>query len=247
MDQYRYAEIAAIEDRYWWHAARRSILRKVLNSLHLGADALILEAGCGSGGNLSLLSEYGTLRAFEPNDTARDMANRRNLMQVEKGALPSDIPFSEKFDLIVLLDVLEHIEDDRATLERLQKHLKSEGRILLTVPAFQFLWSGHDVSAHHQRRYTFGDLREKLQKVGFSVEYGTYFNTVLLPAVFILRKLQSLYARAGGERRIPPWPLNRLLISIFSCETLFLPKFRFPFGVSLLMIARPAWPAQGHR
>lgn len=239
MDPDKFREVAKIEERYWWHVARRRILQKVLDSLGLRPGARLLEAGCGSGGNLSLLARFGELHAFEPDDLARAMANRRAVIRVEKGALPSAVPFAGPFDLIVMLDVLEHIDDDVEALLGLRRHLGEGGRLLLTVPAFAALWSHHDVIAHHRRRYSLSSLQRTLQSAGFAVEYATYFNSLLFPLVYLAKKAGNFSRPRGGDRRVPPSPLNRLLTAVFASERFLLPRCRLPFGVSALVVAHP--------
>lgn len=160
MDPKLYQQMAALEDKHWWFVARRKILDKVIAQLNLPDKAEIFEAGCGSGGNLAMLARHGQVYAMELDDVARSFALRRQLAKISSGRLPDDIPYEERsFDLIVLLDVLEHLDEDAATLLALRSQLKSEGWLLITVPAYAFLWSQHDVSNHHKRRYVMRQLQ----------------------------------------------------------------------------------------
>ena len=240
MDPAYYAEYAAAEDAHWWFVARRRILSRVLSRLKLPADAVILEAGCGTGGNLAMLARHGRLRAFEIDDGAQAVANRRGVTDVAAGALPEPIPFEgERFDLVAMLDVLEHVADDRGALVNLRGRLKPGGRLLLTVPAYRFLWSRHDEVNHHQRRYTRGPLVRLVQETGLDVRHASYFNTLLFPLVLGVRLLGNLLGRDEGSDLAMPSPrVNKLLTDVFASERYVVPSRAFPFGVSILLVAQ---------
>lgn len=233
-----YTEMAALEDRHWWFVARRRILDKMLAGLPLPSDAQILEAGCGTGGNLAMLARYGHVYGMEANAEAIKLASAKGVAEVCAGYLPNDIPFPEKnFDLIVLFDVLEHLDDDAAALSALRARLKPGGWLLVTVPAFPFLWSGHDEIHHHKRRYRARSLRALTESAGYHVRYLSYFNTWLLPLIAVAR-LASGKEGEGSAGSMPNKFLNTLLTKIFASERFFLGHIAFPAGVSLLVMAR---------
>ncbi len=168
---------AELEKCHWWFVARRQILDRVMGSFGLPKDARILEAGCGTGGNLPLLARHGEVFAFDASATARRFAARL-MCEVAAGTLPDQIPFAgEEFDLIVLLDVLEHIADDGSALVALRSRLRPGGRLLITVPALSALWSYHDERHQHFRRYGKGELRARLQDAipAYSSDLLQYF------------------------------------------------------------------------
>jgi SAM-dependent methyltransferase len=243
-----YIEYAILEDKHWWFIGRRRIIEKILNYVNFGNNPDILEVGCGTGGNLSMLSKYGNIYALESNERAIEIANNRGITKVEKGSLPDNIPFKgQKFDLIVMFDVLEHIEDDLETLRILKRSLKPYGKLLLTVPAYQFLWSHQDDICNHKRRYIRRDLEQLINKAGFSILYSTYFNTILFPIVVIVRMFKNVIRSAvgniikiydEGDFKIRSKTLNRLLIKIFSFERHMIPWIVFPFGVSIMLVAQ---------
>lgn len=242
MEREAYSEMNANEDIHWWFVARRSIIKKVLDHyLRNKEKREVLEVGCGSGGNLQMLKAYGNVSALEFDDEARGTANSRNICDVRKGELPNDVPFDNGFDLVCMLDVLEHIDDDLTVLKSIADRLNAGGKLLITVPAYEFFWSEHDVVYHHKRRYIKRQLTRRVSKSGLKVKYATYFNTLLFPIVATVRILNStLRKNSGSDVSLPSMPVSNLLAKIFSSEQVFLPTISFPFGVSILLIAEKA-------
>lgn len=235
-----YARMGEVEDRLWWFVARRRILAAVLERCGLLPNpARVLEAGCGTGGNLGMLSRFGPVSAFEPNEAARGNASRHDRCDVRAGALPDKVPFAgERFDLVAVLDVLEHLDDDEGALRALAERLEPGGLILVSVPAFAFLWSRHDVVHHHKRRYTRRSLLAVAWAAGFEPVSAGYFNTLLFPLIVVWRTVGRLFGLAGDDDTMPsPW-LNRLLGAVFAFERHLVGRLALPFGVSLLLLAR---------
>ena len=145
---------------------------------------------------------------------------------------------AKNFDLIVLLDVLEHIEDDTQSLATIRTLMSDKALILITVPAYQWLWSEHDTLHHHVRRYSKKTLKEKLNVSGFRVKYISYFNTLLFPFALVERMKQRIFSSSNEEAlSMPNKSINYLLEKIFSYEANFINKISFPFGLSLIVIA----------
>ena len=240
MKREAYQEMFLHEDHHWWFVARRKILQRILDRFTPKSSVKkVLEIGCGFGGNLSMLSGYGALNAMEYDDDARAAAAQRHVCQVQAGSLPDNLPYKEKFDLICTLDVVEHIDEDAASIQSMEKLLNPGGTLLVTVPAYQFLWSAHDVANNHKRRYTKSSLRALLKNTRFSVVYCSYFNTFLFPSVLLARALNNLRGKEDEFDVNMPSPLiNNFLATVFSAERLFLPAISFPFGVSLVLVAR---------
>lgn len=235
------------ERDHWWFAARREIVLaqvgRFLGRPAPGRERRVLDIGCGAGGMLAFLEAYGRASGVDASAEAVDMARAQG-GDVRRGALPDDIPFADgTFDLITLLDVLEHVEEDARALDRIRRLLRPDGLLIVTVPAFRFLWSGHDVVNEHRRRYVRAGLALRLREAGFRIERITYFNTLLFPPIAAVRVLGRLRGGAArADQGTVPGPVNGLLRRIFSMEKRLLTAGNLPFGVSLLAVARAGGP-----
>jgi SAM-dependent methyltransferase len=228
-----------LEDEHWWFVARRKIIESLLRSLKLPEDSNILEIGCGTGGNLGMLGGFGGVTGVELDTVAAKLARERDQAVVLEGGLPDSLPdFATDYDLIGLFDVIEHVEDDGASLDALRGLLKPRGRIVLTVPAFPFLWSQHDEENHHFRRYRRRDLENLVAMRGMKLEYASYFNFWLFPPVAAMRLIRKVirYEESWKDMRKPADWLNRLLESVFASERYMIGNLRLPFGVSLIAV-----------
>jgi SAM-dependent methyltransferase len=240
MNPIAYEEMAEVEGNHWWFSGRRAILREVIRNLGLGGTAKILEVGAGTGGNLEMLADFGTVAAVEMDDHARSIAleKTRGRFDIRAGSFPDAVPsFATNFDLICLFDVLEHIDSDVETLGAIRNLLAPRGRVLLTVPAYQWMWSSHDAFLHHKRRYSAAHLRSVVTSAGYRPSKLSYFNTLLFPAAALARIRDRLVlAERPKPTRVPPKPVNHMLAGIFSLERFVLPRMDLPYGVSLLCV-----------
>jgi len=242
MERIIYQKTANHEEKHWWFVGRRLIVEHMLSTLPLQPQANICEIGCGTGGNLELLSRYGQVFGLEMDDEARQFALQRGISPILPGSLPYDIPFADiLFDLIMMMDVLEHVEEDEKSLIEVGKKLQNGGFIFITVPAYQFMWSKHDDLHHHKRRYTKTLLKKKILVAGYNILSMTYFNTLLFPIIAGIRLFKK-YSNSETEDDLamPPIFLNTILTNIFASERHLLPIFPLPFGVSLLAVAQKA-------
>lgn len=239
MEAVAYQSLRDLQDRHWWFVGRRSVLTRLLSRLSLREGARILEAGCGYGGNLGMLARFGEVQAFELDESARRHASASSGIEIASGKLPDQVGFpGEAFELIVLLDVLEHIEEDVESLRALRERLAPGACIAVTVPAFPWLWSTHDEVHHHKRRYTRAGLRRALSEAGFeAIELG-YFNSILFPLAVAHRCAARLLGRHGGTDAMPHPVLNRIFAKLFALERHWIGRVPLPPGLSLYAIAR---------
>ena len=236
-----YAAVHAEEDRaHWWFQGRRAvILEEMARWLPAGARRLT-EIGCGSGGMLEALTRFGPAVGVETDGGLRARAHERGL-DVRPGALPHRIPLeAARWDAVCLFDVLEHVEDEAGALETCRRLLAPGGRLFVTVPAYAWLWSAHDVRLGHRRRYTAGSLRRAAEAAGFVVERLTYFNTLLALPIIVVRLVRVALRRPGHDLDRPAPALNRLLARCFAAEARLLRVAAAPFGISILLVARAA-------
>lgn len=242
MERAIYDRMAEIDAEHWWFAARRRIVSALIaKQVPLGPEAHILEVGAGTGSNFAMLREFGRIEAIEPDASARSLASRRGGFTVSGGLLPHSVDLPDRrYDLIVLLDVLEHIDDDAGSLRVLRDKLAPGGRMVLTVPAAPWLWSAHDVAHHHKRRYTARTLRAVLGAGGFRVRHFSHFNTLLYPLVALARIVSRLRGKQGGDDRMPPAPANWALEHVFAAERYWVTRASLPLGLSLLAVVEPA-------
>lgn len=242
MDPKAYLEMADTEERHWWFMGRRAILKSVIGTFGLPPEASILEVGSGTGGNLEMLAEFGAVKAMEMDPAARAIALRKTSgrFDVQYGRCPDEIAFVDhRFNLICMFDVLEHIDADVQTLAALKGSLARDGRMLITVPAFQWLWSVHDEFLHHKRRYSAAQLAKTITAAGLRLERLSYFNTLLFPLAVAARLQDRILRRRGASGvAMPGAYVNSMLHRVFGAEHLLLKKMNLPFGVSLLAVLR---------
>ena len=230
------------EDRHWWYRGRRTVLDGVIADLGLPRGARILDAGCGSGRNMIELAPYGSVTGVELSETSVALARERDAGEVVAGSV-LEMPFADdSFDLAVSLDVIEHLEDDLTALRELRRTVAPGGSLLVTVPAYQWLWSGHDEINHHHRRYTRRSLQRVAERAGWHQTRTTYFNSLLLPVAIVLRVLDRVNTKtteSSLDLWVPPEPLNWLLQRPLAIEAALIRRGgRIPAGLSLLAVFR---------
>ena len=239
MDRIVYDRMAAHDSTHWWYRARREILADYLTRMAaLSKDARILEIGCGTGHNLPMLARFGSVEAIEIDPVAREIASERLGKPVLAAPLP-ELPGIERgvYDLIAVLDVVEHIEDDVAALRAMGDCLKPGGKILIAVPAHQWMWSAHDVVNHHHRRYSKATLGKAIAAAGLGHNGLRYFNSLLFPLAAAARVAGRLTGRDDSDDSPPPEPLNMLFETIFGMERHLVGRVPLPPGVSIVTLA----------
>lgn len=240
MERVVFERMAEQDQHHWWFVARRRILAEVIRRLvQLPKRARVLEVGCGTGHNLEMLGAFGKLDACELDAIARGMASDRLGRPVLEARLPDLSMFKTgSYDLIAVLDVLEHVPDDLSSLAAIRELLKPGGALLLTVPANKWMWSAHDVAHHHFRRYNRTELGKLFREAGFEVQLLSYFNTLLFPAVAAARLLGKLRGRDSADDAMPGQSANATLERVFGLEASLIGRVPLPFGVSLVAVAR---------
>jgi len=243
MQQHTYAIMDRVEDKHWWFVGRRAILESFMRGIvaKIGArpSAIrILDVGCGTGANLEMLSQFGEAEGVDVSDDALEFCRGKGL-NVQKG-LAEKLPYEDgAFDVTTALDVVEHLDDDIAGLEEMFRVTKSGGYSLIFVPAFMWLWGVQDDISHHRIRYTKSQIIERLGKAGYSIERATYANWTFFAPILAGRTLMKLTGiKPESENNVNVSALNGVFGRIFSSERFWLKNFNFPFGVSIVVVAK---------
>ena len=216
----------------WWYRGRSLMIAAALMRSKVSQLHEALDYGAGYGGMYAELARIGrNVFAFEPDDAARAAAETRQYKSVYAN---EETAFSHKYDLVGLFDVVEHIEDDRAFLRRLWKVLEDRGFLIITVPAFQFLWSDHDVNLHHYRRYTKKSLRTLLDLAGYKISFISYWNMSL----FLPMAAMRLLGRSGESGLSLPKSVDALFLGAIRLEAAIMRASPLPFGTGLVAVAQ---------
>src|ERR1044071_1107679 len=231
-----------VEETHWWYVGRRRIIRslveRICGTLN-NPNPSILDVGCGTGANLKMLADYGKAEGVDISPQAIEFCRERGLDSVKLGAI-EQLPYeSGSFELVTALDVVEHLDDDVAGLREMRRVLVRDGRVLLFVPAFMFLWGVQDDVSNHRRRYTLPGLLKAVEAAGFSVEWSSYANiSFFLPVLVVRSVMRWLGLRAATEYGINISLMNGLFSRLFAAERFILKRGKIPFGVSAVCIAR---------
>jgi SAM-dependent methyltransferase len=242
MDETLMKATLEVDEHHWWYRGRRRVIRAELDRLPLPPGARVLDAGCGSGRTLQELVDYGDVSGIELNTEAAALARGRALGDVEVGRL-EELPWEDgTFDLITCLDVIEHVPDDTAALVELRRVCRPGGWLLVTVPAYQALWSRHDEANHHYRRYSRAALRAAAGAAGWELVRMSSFNSLLLAPAAAVRLAQRRLGTHNGytnDLDLGPGWLNDVLESPLALEASWLARGRtLPAGLSLLAVLR---------
>jgi SAM-dependent methyltransferase len=236
------------DERHWWYRGRRRVLHAALGKLALPEGAQVLDAGCGTGRTMTELGGYGEVHGFDLNPAGVEYAKGLGLADV-RVARVEEIPYEDdSFDLVTCLDVIEHTPDDRRSLHELLRVTRPGGWLVVTVPAYQLLWSSHDVANQHYRRYRRSQLAVAGEAAGWEPRAWTYFNTVLFApgaAVRLLERLRRPDKRRGRPNvALTPRSWDGVLLWPMRIEAGLIRRgARLPVGMSLMMVFRR--PAAG--
>jgi SAM-dependent methyltransferase len=243
MEEAFYEEYAQIEATHWWFEGRRTIFDAIIRSLGLPTDALMLDLGCGTWANLNFVASYGRAIGLDRDAAAARYSRARTRVPVFIGDVMA-LPFAtDAVDLVTAFDLIEHIDDDAACVAEVARVCRPGGFIMVTVPAFRWMWGPQDVISHHKRRYRSQQLLKLFTDEGLEVSRFTYINTILFPLVAAVRLLRRIVPERSGELKSDftmtrPGPINTMLGKLFGAEAWMLRRWRLPIGVSLLCVAR---------
>jgi 2-polyprenyl-3-methyl-5-hydroxy-6-metoxy-1,4-benzoquinol methylase len=244
MDTSLYDELHRFEQTHWWFRARRHIVWSLVRRFVAGGAnrrLRVCELGCGTGGNLAALADEHDVIGVECSRQALDYARQSLGNRVRFGKLPGDINLpSQSFDVVLITDVLEHIEDDAASAMASLSLVRPGGIVVATVPAYQWLFSPRDVHHHHFRRYGKNQFRQLWNAANVQIEFLSHYNTALFPAAAAVRFCSKLMSRQSepGDLWIPPRPINQQLAQLMKCEANLLGRIPMPFGLSLVAVVR---------
>ena len=239
MEREVYEAMAEHDERHWWYRARRQVVAELIRrKVSLPEGARLLEIGCGTGHNLTMLGEFGQVDALEVDPIARGMAEKRLGRTVLSSPLPAleGVP-DDTYDMVAALDVVEHIPDDKAALEGISRVLKPGGKLLMTVPAHQWMWSAHDVVNHHQRRYSKRDFKRLVNESPLKLESIGYLNSLLFPLAMAQRLASKLTGKEDANLAPPAEPINQVLERVFALERRVIGRIPLPPGLSLFAVA----------
>lgn len=233
-----FSKMRALQDTHWWFRGRRGLLRGLIRKLAL-SDALMLDAGCGTGFGGSELSRAGTVIGLDASVEAF-AGTPVSGASASCVALAERMPFaSDTFDLVVALDLLEHLDDDMAALREMRRVCKPGGYLFITVPACKWIWSRHDEVLGHRRRYSRAELAEKASGAGFAVCKSSYAMTALFPAAALYRLLRrAVPGRGSSDLFGVPKPVNALLGALMWLESRLVWRAGLPFGLTAILLAR---------
>jgi len=231
-----------LEEALWWTIARRETIYDLIRDLD--KNLKILDVGCSGGPMMMLLNQHGFKNVYglDVSERAIELCKKRGVdnvyvMNAEKTDFKDD-----EFDVLIVSDVLEHLEHDEVALSEWHRIMKPGGRLIVFVPAFQFLWSPHDETNFHYRRYSKTSLTQRFKRAGFEVVRGSYWNsTLFLPACMI----KLVHRLIGNKKQDLPNQLfevkpltNKLLLFLMRLENKILRKFNFFVGVSVFVVGR---------
>lgn len=238
MEKYLYGDLYELEEKHWWHIAKRALCKKLIKNYFRRGK--ILDVGCGTGKNVEYFSDLGPVWGIDNSNEALSFCvNYRHLKNIKKGDAAKSGFKNNYFDLVYMLDVLEHT-DDRKSLGEMHRILKKNGLLLITVPAYHWMWSKWDDQLHHKRRYTSKNLYTTLNNNGFKVLKISYFNSFLVLPVYLVRKIKTLTSNKnyGSDFRIGNLFINRVMLTLAKVEHFVIKHTSVPFGLSIVVICK---------
>jgi SAM-dependent methyltransferase len=240
MQESHYGTLYHYELHHWWCRVRREFVHDIIRTHYAGrSDLSIADIGCGAGALTKELEQYGSCVGIDPSSHAIDFCKTRGIKELRIGGAESTGCDTNSLDVVVCLDVLEHLSDDTKGVSEIQRILKPGGIAIIFVPAFMFLWGVTDDVSYHYRRYRLAELVNKFTHANFPVVKSTYFNTLLFPPIALIRVgVRLLRIKMHSEAGTGHPIINTLMYYIFGLERKILKYFSLPFGVSIMIVAK---------
>ncbi len=237
-----YNKTFKFEESYWWFKGRRKIVFDSVKRLTSNIKGkVLLDNGCGTGITLKEIEDFDLKLGIDHSAEALDYSKRRNCRNLICGEV-YQLPLKDSsVNCILLLDVLEHLNKEKTTLSEIFRVSNKGGVVVVTVPAYQFLWSGEDETSLHKRRYVKTRLIKLMESAGFRIEKISYFNSFLMPLIYtmiLFNKVFNKKAMQKSDLKKIPNVLNFILEKILYFESLLLKIIDFPFGMSLICISK---------
>jgi SAM-dependent methyltransferase len=238
MDEQLLADFFTEEKKHWWHIAKRALINQFIKGKNLN----ILVAGVGGGMICDELRMSGHhVIGMDISPVSCEYANRKGDIPIINGDLEKPLPFTkESFDLVIIADVLEHLDNDNHLLAEAFLCLKSQGSVIITVPAYPHMWSSWDRRLHHKRRYSLAAIKRKVNEAGLKIYKASYYNMLLYPLVYIYRIILSLPEGECPEKSDFTVFHNKLVSGFFVfyyfLERFFLKIGNLPFGLSIFVV-----------
>ena len=244
MEYSEYAVLVDVEDQHWWHGGMRAITAALLDPLYCNDTIDILDAGCGIGGNVRFLQRYGQVTGVDLSPVAAQFGKDQIRGAMVRGSV-LELPFTNaSFDLVTSFDVLYHrdVSNESQALSETQRVLRPDGRLLVRLPAYEFLRSKHDRAVHTRRRYTVRQVQKLIEGYGFVVERLSYVNSLLFPIPLtqrIFERLVPSLEQADSDLALPSPMLNEVLRWPLATEAAWLGHGGgFPVGLSIMCLGR---------
>ena len=243
MEDKKYFKFYEVENEHWWFLTRRKIIADIIDKkVNKSKNSILLDFGCGTGGVLDELSKKYITYGADMSELAIGFCRKRNLNNIfTNDHFFNNLEYKGKFDIITALDVIEHVDEDKELLKRLKDLLADDGSIVITVPAYQFLFGPHDITNMHKRRYTRKTFKRVVEDAGYKIYKLSYFNTIVAPLIIFRRLLVKILGEQdehSADDDIPNKFFNTVLKFIFGLEKYLLPYISMPFGISILCVAK---------
>lgn len=243
MNTLKIKQMEKFEKTFWWHIGKKALVKDVMQRYFPQGASKILEIGSGAGEITKLLQDYGEVYANDISSEAINFCREKGI----KNTLEGDIneldltAFRESFDIVLALDVLEHIQEDTETMGKVMGLLKPGGKFFVNVPAYKFLWSAHDEALYHKRRYAAYEIRTKLREQNFEIVKQSYFVFFVFPGIAFFKVLSNFIGNDAYPQTsyiLLPKRINNLFVKLLQLESKLLEHINLPFGTTITLVAK---------